>query len=1074
MPRKAQDAKGTAAPRTAAEVEAAVRAAGRAIVKRFREFPDPATLLEDEEFARASDWLVSADVPDETVERLERSSAVVAAMAHRAAARRPGVSEGWLDWAYKRLTKVYAGELVFLLEAIERHGEPPFVARAIARADSDWSWGWCHNVISAFVERRLRAGEEPTAADLVAVLDASNEEDVSSLVGALEGVLPAAVVSGFAEWREGRDRRQFFESFGRVWEPAERAPVLRSVGGRAAVLGALEATIRRPGARSVLLVGEHGVGKTTVLREVLASLHGEGWLVFEAGASEVNAGQSFIGQLEGRVRAIAEQAGGKRVLWVLPSFEETLWAGQHARSPRGLLDALLPFVEARQVVIVGELEPKAYELLVQQRPRVTSAFETLRLEPLDREEAIAVASHWRDGLEVDLDDATIGDAYDLAQHYIAGVAVPGRVLRLLRAAAGRATVEGRERVRTPDVLETLSEATGLPLHVVDPMAPLDLGDVRRFFSDRVLAQDEAVDCLVDRIALIKAGLTDPTRPLGVFLFVGPTGTGKTEIAKALAEFLFGSADRLVRLDMSEFQTERSLERLLGDAGPHGDEAATLISSVRAKPFSVVLLDEFEKAHRNIWHLFLQLFDDGRLTDRHGRTADFRQCVVVLTSNLGAAVERGGGVGFAPDRGPRFNPAAVERALKDVFAPELLNRIDRIVVFRPFERGEMRALLERELALVLERRGFRTRPWAVEWDEAALELLAEKGFSPELGARPLKRAVERYLLAPLATTIVSQGVPEGDQFLFVTARDGAIEVAFVDPDAEPAGPVESEPAPADGTLRLEQLVLDPRGGGEEADFLRAEAERLRGVLDGDGWRGRKERDLEAMRDDGFWDSPDRLELLARVEYVDRVQAAFRTAENLLGRLPAEGGNGGGAGREVIELLAQRLYLLDRACVGIDPGDPPDAFVEVRSGAADAAAAGAALDLLAMYESWGRRRGMRVTRLPADPGVHRLAVSGIAAYRILAGETGVHVFEEPRGEHSTGRVAVQVAVASSAPVPPDAGLAEHAGAALREVPASTTIVRRYRASPSPLVRDGVRGWRTGRLDRVLAGEFDVFTR
>ena len=388
---------------------------------------------------------------------------------------------------------------------------------------------------------------------------------------------------------------------------------------------------------------------------------------------------------------------------------------------------------------------------------------------------------------MDVDDATIGDAYDLAQHYIAGVAAPGRLLRLLKAAHDRATVEGRDSIRSPDVLETLSEATGLPLHVVDPLAPLDLDEVRRFFSERVLGQAEAVDCLVDRIALVKAGLTDPTRPLGVFLFVGPTGTGKTEIAKTLAEFLFGSADRLVRLDMSEFQTERSFERLLGDTGSQ-EEAATLISSVRAKPFSVVLLDEFEKAHRNVWQLFLQLFDDGRLTDRHGRTADFRQCVVVLTSNLGSAVERGGRVGFVPDGGPRFRPAAVERALQDVFAPEFLNRIDRIVVFRPFERGQMRALLERELALVLERRGFRTRPWAVEWDEAALELLAEKGFSPELGARPLKRAVERYLLAPLATTIVSQGVPEGDQFLFITARDGEIEVTFVDPDAvEPAEP-----------------------------------------------------------------------------------------------------------------------------------------------------------------------------------------------------------------------------------------------------------------------------------------------
>jgi ATP-dependent Clp protease ATP-binding subunit ClpC len=1058
--------------RSPEEVEAAARAAARAITERLDEFPDPAVLAVEPEFVRASDSLVAADVPVETVERLARSSsAVLAAMAHRATARRELVPEGWAAWAFRRMTKAYAGELVFLLEAVERHLEPPFLPRVLARANQNWTWGWSFGVISAFVDRRVAAGEQPTADELAALADPENEEHFAAIVAELEGVLPAATVRGFEAWREDRGRREFFRSFGRIWEPtAAAAPVLTSVGTRSAVLAALEAALQGSSPRSVLLVGEHGVGKSAVLREALRRLHEDGWLVFEAGAAEVNAGQSFVGQLEGRVREIVEHAAGRRVLWVLPAFEEALWAGQHSRNPHGLLDALLPFVEARQLVIVGELEPQAYELVVQRRPRVTSAFETLRLEPLDRDEAIAAAVGWREAVGVDVDDATIGDAYDLAQHYVAGVAAPGRLLRLLKAAHGHATVVGRDRVRSPDVLATLSEATGLPLHVVDPHAPLDLDGVRTFFSGRVLGQPEAVDCLVDRIALIKAGFTDPTRPLGVFLFVGPTGTGKTEIAKALAEFLFGSADRLVRLDMSEFQTERSYERLLADASS-GDEAATLIASVRAKPFSVVLLDEFEKAHRNIWNLFLQLFDDGRLTDTHGRVADFRQCVVVLTSNLGAAVERGGRLGFASDAAPRFRSAAVERTLGDVFRPELLNRIDQIVVFQPFEREQMRALLERELAQVLERRGFRAHPWAVEWDEAALELLAEKGFSPELGARPLKRAVERYLLAPLATTIVSNSVPEGDQFLFITARDGRIEVAFVDPDAEPDEAGAAGEAPVDGRLRLEQLVLDARGGGDEADFLRAETERLRAVVDGDEWCGAKERGLETMRLDGFWDSADRVAVLARIEYVDRVQAALGTAEKLVRRLPQRGTGRQGAAREVVALLAERLYLLDRACAG-GAADPADAFLELRASGPGPDPGEAVLQLEAMYEAWGRRRGMRVRRLPSDAGRRRLAISGIAAYQILASENGLHVFESPHGERAD-RVAVQVAVAPATALPPEANLAAQARLALREVPTTTAIVRRYRTGPSPLVRDGVRGWRTGRLDRVLAGEFDVFS-
>src|SRR5439155_15693140 len=186
-------------------------------------------------------------------------------------------------------------------------------------------------------------------------------------------------------------------------------------------------------------------------------------------------------------------------------------------------------------------------------------------------------------------------------------------------------------ITSDDVITTLAATTGLPLGILNPRIPIRLADVRSFFTERVSGQPEAVDCLVDRIAMIKAGLTDPSRPLGVFLFAGPTGTGKTEIAKTLAAYLFGSEERLARVDMSEFQTPDSLERLLAE--DRFAEGSSLIAAVRRQPFSVVLLDEFEKAHPKIWDLFLQVFDDGRLTDQNGRVADFRQCVMILTSNI---------------------------------------------------------------------------------------------------------------------------------------------------------------------------------------------------------------------------------------------------------------------------------------------------------------------------------------------------------------------------------------------------------------------------------------------------------
>jgi ATP-dependent Clp protease ATP-binding subunit ClpC len=369
--------------------------------------------------------------------------------------------------------------------------------------------------------------------------------------------------------------------------------------------------------------------------------------------------------------------------------------------------------------------------------------------------------------------------------------------------------------------------------------------------------------------------------------------------------------------------------------------------------------------------------------------------------------------------------------------------------------------------VLERRGFRDRPWVVEWDEAALDLLLRKGFSAELGARPLKRAVEQLLLAPLAAAIVSRSFPEGDQFLFVTARDDRIEVEFVDPDAADEEPA-ARPA-STASLRLDRLVLSPGSGPAETGFLQAETARIRGIVDGEGWQGRKERDLEAMRSKAFWDSPERFTTLGRVEYVDRVEALLRTAEKLSARL-ARPRRGAGTAPDLVQLLAQRLFLLDHACTAADASAPADAFLELRRPTVDRTGGVFALQLRDMYEAWAQRRGMRVQRLKSGSS-HLLAVSGIAAYPILASEAGLHVFETPRTEHSFGRVAVRVAVAPSSPAPPEADAAVLARDALDRLPASTTVVRRYRTDPSPLVRDSVHDWRTGRLDRVLAGEFDV---
>ena len=361
--------------------------------------------------------------------------------------------------------------------------------------------------------------------------------------------------------------------------------------------------------------------------------------MFEAGGAELMAGQQYFGQLEGRIqKAVEELSAAKKLIWYIPDILQIALSGTHQGQAASVLEQILPAISAGRLIVWTEASAAGATRLLRMRPQLRNVFEVIRFEPLSKEETLAIASAVAAQVAAEsnlkIDPACAETALSAARQYLSGTSLPGSVLDLLKSAMARAIKDNARLVTPNSVILSLSQATGVPVAILDSKERADLASIRKYFAARVMGQDEAVSTIVDRIAMLKAGLNDPGKPIGVFLFAGPTGTGKTELAKTLAEFLFGSPDRLIRLDMSEYQAHDSTWKILGTADP-ATQTESLIGRVRKQPFSVVLLDEFEKAHANVWDLFLQVFDDARLTDAAGQEADFRHCIIILTTNLGA-------------------------------------------------------------------------------------------------------------------------------------------------------------------------------------------------------------------------------------------------------------------------------------------------------------------------------------------------------------------------------------------------------------------------------------------------------
>jgi ATP-dependent Clp protease ATP-binding subunit ClpC len=535
--------------------------------------------------------------------------------------------------------------------------------------------------------------------------------------------------------------------------------------GRERLVSELAQLLERERA-NVLLVGESGVGKTSLLVDAVRVVERDARLNIDRSAAETEsapakvhqywtssaarliAGMKYLGQWEERCERLIEELARIDGVVAFEDLLEMVHTGG-AAATNSVASFFLPFLERGEMRIVSETTPAGLDACRRLLPGFVDVFRVVRVPNFTPAEAISVLHAYCTNIERSSPVHMSGEARDLIyrlfRRFLPYEAFPGKTVNFTTRVYERAKSDRVSEIAGDRVIDSFVKATGLPELFLRDEVPLEERDLQAFFEHEVIGQPEACRAATRAVLTFKAGLNDPARPIGVLLFTGPTGVGKTELSRSLARFLFGAAEdseRFVRLDMSEYSLPGSAERLIAQSS---GEPSEFINQMRRQPFAVVLFDEIEKADEGVFDLLLSVFDEGRLTDRFGRTTHFQSAVIIMTSNLGATASETPGFGT----GDEIASSTYNRAAQIFFRPEFYNRIDSVLSFNALDKTNVRLIATKELNALNSREGMVKRNLRLAWTDRVVDHVVQLGFNSRLGARPLQRVIEKEIVTPLA-------------------------------------------------------------------------------------------------------------------------------------------------------------------------------------------------------------------------------------------------------------------------------------------------------------------------------------